>query len=1835
MSILDAFIALKDDFEDVNEGKAYSVYSKDKMEKARKFLDEEATKEVKLEVIDVDADSLDHVKDGKEYVGQMLLQCASCRSVKFCDMDALAEVEGNTELYNIEDECPHCHAVGTGFTLLGQVGKVAEEDKPQEEEEVGFENDEASEDEAKFDNDVEEEPEQEEEQPEEASEEPEQSESNDEEDEFGFEETNAEDDTEDMEDTTGDEYDSDDVAMDDTEEQEEEDEFGFEEEPEKEEKPKKKRKKAGDKEVAEESLQKQTLTEDYDSDTVGEFFSTKFLEPEKINNVKICVDGWHEIYNGSYSEIPFEYLSCDLKGFSTGGTDLIINTCVGGNITVSGVLNNYNDYNSDRVHLCDWETNDTYFSGDVEDAMEEWGDAPVITLEVPNVLIIDVPASQVREKFEDEDLSEEEVLVENILKANNFSKYKVNNVNSTEHFIKESIEMEEDLNIIYEQFVLPTKDRKLITEFKKLTGYKDNLDLVLEQDNIYKDNIKVIKEQNNKFYKACKNRKELSEELSKLKNNNQPYSVKKSTNENYRYDIFLKGNAVQEKLIPPTSDLLKAVEGAFATCGFKVERRGKTILDAEHYQIISLEGNNTEKDLESKFDQLQDMLEDLDKAYNAPITMNMGLGDDGYITAGVDVRQQWVKEEFKEYVTESLKLTSKEIDELFKLCKEIGIESMDSLKDFMKEVGCEECDILQALRNYREKLGPDFKINEDRSKFNSYPNTGWYVGEPYDPYGGGSGKRALYYKELIQYFKDKVKDYPEYYIKSTTPTEIRLKTPDGIEAIDLCKFDALGDADEAIEMASHYFDESSIFEEAKYPKKDPKTGLDGLYVNEGDTIHKSDLDRVLTAGGELIVYLDKSIINFNDEGVTEDDYDYNPRSIVAYVIRYEDDNYYKGEKEYVAYPEIYNDYTGDNELWDNCGDSLGSTLDEAIEILSGYPYHLTTINDTLTEEAKLATNKSECKSVSEIFGFGKKSKPKHRYLMAMFVDTSRRMYTSDVWQDILRLVEKYVDTTRSRRRYFAADILNQVEFVATEDVFKRIESEVKTFLNGLHWKRKKYFTGSYDWVSGDGEVNFDIAAAAKHLIDFARVESNIKESVSEEVKLATNKKGDYLVAADSGKGYTVFSRDDVRIGGFDGEDDKVAVDRFMNGDISECKSVVTEEDVRDLIVADPEVETVEAEFIDEEPVVGTEVDLAMDERDREIVDELRRISKDIKQAIEDNYNIEVDERLILQDMIQDLRLISGDLRPEDLPNTPINELTKEMYNAYNGFMDALDELESFITGTPITRSEAQRLRMAVNSLYSDNFSTETINRLIGSQQFLSEIQRGAIPYIDRNLLGESYDECDGEEECCRYYVYKDGEVISDGFEFEEDAFELAEAEGDCVVKKHCYYRETPDSTLKPLGEPEEVSKLNEAKEENKESEEAPEGSPEELVQELKDTINYEDFVRLLKSDVKSDEFIKYLQNHYELGDDTIQTVKRSGASERKIKCGDLIPTQNNISFQKSVLDVISGEKLNWGLNIVKDPTSKNAFKDPTITYQGKYIIDGHHRWSKAYALCGPDAEITCLDFPKIDGVNVNDMLKATQLAIVAKNPNVPLINPVEPDNMLDMGKDAVSKKVSEVIDDKMVQALVDRGLGENKEQVCDKVGEYVDVMSKNNQPDKNAPARDYMPQTDRADGSIDLMKQAVIDVTEDVQIVEDYEATLLNDLVNEYAYRYTKAAHSKIWHEIVDIYKDEMLANDVLAALEDNFDGVTDDFDDIAFNEAVNTFLREQYQDEVLIYTTCDGYIDESNNIIIEGFIDSENLGSDHKITFTLTEDLENKKYVVTNSLSEEVFDFKKPLTEN
>jgi hypothetical protein len=62
-------------------------------------------------------------------------------------------------------------------------------------------------------------------------------------------------------------------------------------------------------------------------------------------------------------------------------------------------------------------------------------------------------------------------------------------------------------------------------------------------------------------------------------------------------------------------------------------------------------------------------------------------------------------------INEGINLKNKEEqDEFFRLCDEIGIYTAKDLINFKKEVGCTDENILQALRDYRAELGPDFKI---------------------------------------------------------------------------------------------------------------------------------------------------------------------------------------------------------------------------------------------------------------------------------------------------------------------------------------------------------------------------------------------------------------------------------------------------------------------------------------------------------------------------------------------------------------------------------------------------------------------------------------------------------------------------------------------------------------------------------------------------------------------------------------------------------------------------------------------------------------------------------------------------------------------------------------------------------------------------------------------------------------------------------------------------------------------------------------------------------------------------------------------------------------------
>lgn len=148
-TIADAFLALNEiDDEEVadmikprrseglNEGRTFNLNgAADELKEAEKFLHDKGKTETEIEVIDPDADTIEHIKSKEQYVGQAILQCVKCGAKRFIDLDKLQVDPQDPDIYNLEDECPNCKTSGDGYELIGQVGKVRKEETIEEEPE--------------------------------------------------------------------------------------------------------------------------------------------------------------------------------------------------------------------------------------------------------------------------------------------------------------------------------------------------------------------------------------------------------------------------------------------------------------------------------------------------------------------------------------------------------------------------------------------------------------------------------------------------------------------------------------------------------------------------------------------------------------------------------------------------------------------------------------------------------------------------------------------------------------------------------------------------------------------------------------------------------------------------------------------------------------------------------------------------------------------------------------------------------------------------------------------------------------------------------------------------------------------------------------------------------------------------------------------------------------------------------------------------------------------------------------------------------------------------------------------------------------------------------------------------------------------------------------------------------------------------------------------------------------------------------------------------------------------------------------------------------------------
>jgi len=145
-----------------------------------------------------------------------------------------------------------------------------------------------------------------------------------------------------------------------------------------------------------------------------------------------------------------------------------------------------------------------------------------------------------------------------------------------------------------------------------------------------------------------------------------------------------------------------------------------------------------------------------------------------------------------------------------------------------------------------------------------------------------------------------------------------------------------------------------------------------------------------------------------------------------------------------------------------------------------------------------------------------------------------------------------------------------------------------------------------------------------------------------------------------------------------------------------------------------------------------------------------------------------------------------------------------------------------------------------------------------------------------------------------------------------------------------------------------------------------------------------------------------------------------------VSAKDLTATQAEIGFGNSLADQVANKydatKTALGLNGTPIVMSSKAGPVPILVYNGKYILDGHHRWSQIM-MVNPDGavKIDNLTGPAID--NEEEALKVMQFAIAATADKV-VTKPFEGENLMQANEQQVANFVLKNVTDEVLQLLV-------------------------------------------------------------------------------------------------------------------------------------------------------------------------------------------------------------------
>jgi hypothetical protein len=172
---------------------------------------------------------------------------------------------------------------------------------------------------------------------------------------------------------------------------------------------------------------------------------------------------------------------------------------------------------------------------------------------------------------------------------------------------------------------------------------------------------------------------------------------------------------------------------------------------------------------------------------------------------------------------------------------------------------------------------------------------------------------------------------------------------------------------------------------------------------------------------------------------------------------------------------------------------------------------------------------------------------------------------------------------------------------------------------------------------------------------------------------------------------------------------------------------------------------------------------------------------------------------------------------------------------------------------------------------------------------------------------------------------------------------------------------------------------------------------------------------------------------------------------------DLKPTQNEIGAEESLKNILTDQygSLDGFLK------GKASFPEPIITYNGEFILDGHHRWSQVYA-ANPEAVIPAINV--VGKFDAKDILKVIHTAIAVDAGATKTISAnLKAGNLLEFTSEKIKKYVADELTEKARKVWNDNGF-ESDEAIANRIAENVETMLTKSKPENWAPKRDSMPQ---------------------------------------------------------------------------------------------------------------------------------------------------------------------------